>query len=67
MGISFRLWYTALMVKTIKKEGGDLYQCQECGFHYEDREWAEKCETWCRENHTCNLEITEYAEENKSK
>jgi len=42
-----------------------LYQCQECGFHYADKEWAEKCEAWCREHKSCNIEITAHAEENK--
>ena len=39
------------MVKVIQKENTstplstskELYQCEECGFHYEDRERAEKC------------------------
>ena len=42
-----------------------LFQCPECGFHYESREWAEKCEAWCREHKSCNIEITAHAEENK--
>ena len=44
-----------------------LYQCPECGFHYENRERAEKCEAWCREHKSCNIEITAHAEENKQK
>ncbi|PIR82376.1 hypothetical protein COU20_02535 [Candidatus Kaiserbacteria bacterium CG10_big_fil_rev_8_21_14_0_10_59_10] len=47
------------------------WQCSVCGFHYKDnldshtsgKEWAEKCESWCKEHHSCNLEITEHAEE----
>ena len=35
---------TSTPLGTIK----ELYQCEECGFHYENREWAEKCEAWCR-------------------
>lgn len=42
-----------------------LYRCPECGFHYADKEWAEKCEAWCREHKSCNIEITAHAEENK--
>ncbi len=53
------------MVKVVQKENKELYQCEECGFHYEDRAWAEKCEAWCREHKSCNIEITAYAEENK--
>ena len=37
------------------------YQCPECGFKYKEKEWAEKCEAWCREYHTCNLEIIKHA------
>lgn len=44
------------MVKVIQKEnpegeanlpygvGKELYQCEECGFHYVDKAMAEKCE-----------------------
>jgi len=53
------------MVKVSNKNNEELYQCEECGFHYEDREWAEKCEAWCREHKSCNIEITAHAEENK--
>lgn len=53
------------MVKIIKQNGKELYQCEECGFHYEDRKWAEKCEAWCREHKSCNLQITAHAEEKK--
>ncbi|MEK7657970.1 MAG: hypothetical protein AAB366_02145 [Patescibacteria group bacterium] len=42
-----------------------LYQCSECGFHYAEMEWAEKCEAWCRKHKSCNIEITAHAEENK--
>ena len=38
-----------------------LYKCPECGFEYEEKEWAKKCEAWCREDHTCNLEIIKHA------
>lgn len=59
------------MVKIIQKENTltsfnaskELYQCEECGFHYKDKEWAEKCEAWCREHHSCNLEIVKHAVE----
>jgi len=50
------------MVTEIKQQDKTLFQCDECGFKYQDKEWAEKCEAWCREHHSCNLEITKYAE-----
>jgi hypothetical protein len=43
-----------------------LYRCPECGLHYEERIWAEKCEIWCRENKSCSREITAHAQENKT-
>ncbi len=42
-----------------------LYQCPECGLHYEDEKIAKQCEAWCSEHKSCNLEITQYAVENK--
>lgn len=48
-------------VRTVQQ----VYRCEECGFHYEDREWAVKCEAWCRDHKSCNIEITAHAEENK--
>lgn len=44
-----------------KKNQMQLYQCSECGFKYESKEWAQKCETWCKEHHTCNIEIISHA------
>ncbi len=49
------------MVKEIKKNGRKLYVCEVCGFAYEEREWAEKCQQWCSEHDTCNVEITDHA------
>ena len=42
--------------------GSPVYQCPECKLHYKEKEWAEKCEAWCREHKSCNLEITAHAE-----
>ncbi len=42
----------------------ELFKCPECGLHYKDRAQAEKCEAWCKEHHSCNLEIISYAVEN---
>ena len=38
------------------------YECPECHLKYKDKEWAEKCEVWCRENNSCNLEIIAHVE-----
>ena len=49
------------MVKVIPKDKETLYQCEECGFFYRDRETAEKCQAWCGEHKSCNLDIICYA------
>lgn len=47
------------------KKNQNLHQCKECDLHYKDKNSAEKCEAWCKEHKTCNVEITKQAEENK--
>ncbi len=37
------------------------YSCPICHFKYKDSQWAEKCEAWCKEHHTCNVEIIKHA------
>ena len=57
------------MVKVARQGDRELYQCEECGFRYADdstllitgKEWAEKCEAWCKEHKSCNLEIIVHA------
>ena len=44
----------------MKKING-LYECEECNLFYEDEEWAKKCEKWCLEHKSCNIEITSHA------
>ncbi len=53
------------MVEIIEKDSRKLYECEECGFVYKDKIWAEKCQAWCKEHHTCNVEITARSENNK--
>lgn len=53
------------MVKIAQQNDKELYQCEECGFHYVEKDWAGKCEVWCREHKSCNIEITAHAEENR--
>lgn len=45
------------MTKEIQQNDATLHQCEECGYRYEDKSWSEKCEAWCKEHHSCNLEI----------
>jgi len=49
-------------MKTIRKNDKVWYQCEECGFFYADKTWAEKCEAWCKKHHSCNLEIIEHGQ-----
>ena len=46
------------MVKEVKFEGKKTYICEECGFHYLDRETAERCQNWCSIHNQCSTEIT---------
>jgi len=38
-----------------------LFVCGLCGMKYREREWAEKCEEWCRRYHSCNPEYARHA------
>lgn len=38
-----------------------LYKCPECGLEYEDKQWADKCQAWCSQYKSCNLEIIKHA------
>ncbi len=49
------------MVKEIVRNDRRYYVCEECGFAYEDRVWAEKCEDFCSKHHACSVEITSHA------
>ena len=48
------------MVKELNKDDKAYYICEECGFAYEQKEWAEKCQQWCKQHQSCNLEITQH-------
>lgn len=41
------------------------YQCPECGLFYPTKELAERCQKWCSEHKSCNLEIIQHALKNK--
>ena len=47
------------------KMDNKLYQCPKCGLEYQEKAWAEKCESWCKEHKSCNLEITKHALKNE--
>lgn len=35
-----------------------VYVCEKCKFAYKEKELAEKCELWCKNHNSCNIEIT---------
>jgi len=49
------------MVKETKKDRKTLYICEACGFAYEEKEWAQKCQEWDEQHQTCNLEIIQHS------
>ena len=49
------------MAKNAVKGKRHYFKCKECGFFYKEKSWAEKCEKWCKEKHSCNIEITKHA------
>lgn len=38
-----------------------VFVCPECGLKYKEREWAKKCQAWCGEHKSCNVEIIKQA------
>lgn len=54
------------MVEKIQKENNIYFQCEECRLLYAEKEIAEKCQAWCAEHKSCNLEIIKYAIEDSS-
>lgn len=39
---------------------GKTYVCSECGYEYKEKEWALKCQKWCAENKSCNMDIIKH-------
>ena len=37
------------------------YKCTICEMSFEEKEWADKCQDWCENHHSCNSEITQHA------
>jgi len=42
------------------------HKCPECGLHYRDEQTAKTCQTWCAENHSCNLDIIKHSIEQET-
>lgn len=45
------------MVRIISRGDRVRYECEKCGFRYDEKPWAEQCEMWCAKHASCNLEI----------
>jgi len=39
----------------------NLYQCIICKLWYKNKNFAKKCEIWCKKNKSCNLEIIKHS------
>ncbi|MEK6954000.1 MAG: hypothetical protein AABX01_03260 [Candidatus Micrarchaeota archaeon] len=48
-------------------KAGQNFQCEECKLLYPEKEWAEKCEAWCKKYNACSLEITSHSLKQTSK
>ncbi len=50
-----------------EREKGKIvyFKCKECGLLYKEKIWAERCQQWCSENKSCNLEITKHSVKNE--
>jgi len=38
-----------------------VFKCMKCGWMYEDKKWAEKCEDYCKKHNACRLDIVKHA------
>jgi hypothetical protein len=43
------------------KDEKKTYVCPVCKLKYEEEEWVKKCEAWCTEHQSCNLDIIKHA------
>jgi len=41
----------------MKRTKKGFYVCEVCGMKYEQEIHARNCENWCKEHHSCNIEI----------
>ncbi len=49
------------MVREITLGNRSAFQCEICNFKYKEKALAQKCENWCKEHHSCSMEITKQA------
>jgi hypothetical protein len=46
------------MVNELERKIGTVFQCELCGFGYQDLDTAERCEEYCDKHGSCSPEIT---------
>ncbi len=49
------------MVREINYQSKKYYYCEYCKLVFTNKMWAEKCEKWCKDNQSCNIEITRHS------
>ncbi len=49
------------MVNELERKIGTVFQCELCGFGYQDLDTAERCEEYCDTHGTYSAEITKKA------
>ncbi len=40
-----------------------IFECPECGLHYNKKAMSESCEAWCSKYKSCNLDIAQQSVE----
>jgi hypothetical protein len=50
----------------VLKTKDNQFQCQECNMLYKTKDIAQKCEDWCKKNHSCNIDIIKHAIKEKN-
>jgi hypothetical protein len=53
-----RVILLSLMYVIMPKEVDGLFMCNDCKLLYRTRDLAQKCEDWCIEHNSCNVEIS---------
>ncbi|MEA1958900.1 MAG: hypothetical protein U9N44_04405 [Chloroflexota bacterium] len=48
------------MVKELSRDNSTYYACEVCKCAYSEKEQAERCQKWCAEYHSCNIEIIKH-------
>lgn len=49
------------MAREVRKGGKAYYQCGNCKFVYNEKQFAEKCQKWCNAHGSCNFSIARHA------